>query len=257
MAITNWNYYPNQYWATNGTSTAAGFDTYSPMVDPSVNIGYYVAPQPIFAGPIDVSGEFMEVTYAQPMKPRKRMSLFGKMIERSGSDGEQEAVLALNWIKGARQKLTKKEQKEYADRAEKAFKEAVKNMEMGLDKVAKDFEHEMEVALNKAALPAHGYDTFITNKEINEFRNHLPKNKELVIDEIDEYDRPLPREIQKELEKAKKTKLFAKFVIFWVRRVPDPILFGIMPDDKDKFYFIAQWDNDVSIEDFLKYKDEQ
>lgn len=239
-------------WTSDSTATTAGGGWISGYQG-DMRVAEYVSPaMPIEA---NVMGEYMEVITEPSYKKRKRITLFGRHIEIPGAAGTERSLMALQWIKGAKKKLSKKEQKALEKRAEKAFQEAVKSMELGMTDVAKKFEHEMEVALGQASIPS-GYDTFITNKEIELFRKHLPKDKELVIDEIDEYDRPLPTKIQRSLKKAKDTGTFEKFVIFWVRRVPDPILFGVVKGQK-RFYFIDEWDDDVSIEDFLEYKDKE
>ena len=52
------------------------------------------------------------------------------------------------------------------------------------------------------------------------------------------------------LEEAKKLDCFDEFEIAYIAEVKDPILFGIVKGCSTKFY-VAQWDDDVRIEDIL------
>lgn len=245
-------YQPIRGWGSYTSVSSAeawGSPSSALLVDDGINIGYVNVPTHIN---VNVTSEFMEISSVQSFKKVKRVSLFGEMAE--DVDEEEQSIIALKWIKDAKRKLTKEQQEEYKQTAELAFQEAVKNMEMGMDDVARKFEKVMNDALKNVTPASFGYDTYITNHEVNAFRKHLPKRKELVIDEIDEYEKPLPREAEKPFNDAKKAGCFEKFVIFWIREVKDPILFGLVKDQPDRFYFITEWDDDVSINDFLKYK---
>lgn len=63
-----------------------------------------------------------------------------------------------------------------------------------------------------------------------------------------------PREVLDALRQAKERGCFDLFEVASIETVevrPDPILFGQVMGCQDRF-FIAQWDNDVRIEDILK-----
>ena len=63
-----------------------------------------------------------------------------------------------------------------------------------------------------------------------------------------------PKEVLEELKKARELNCFDSFEIATIEsvvKVPDPVLFGVI-DGCDNKYFIAQWDNDVSIEQILR-----
>lgn len=63
-----------------------------------------------------------------------------------------------------------------------------------------------------------------------------------------------PVEVLEKLKEAKKLDCFDAFevaTIESVQVVPDPVLFGVITGCQNK-YFIAQWDNDVSIEQILR-----
>lgn len=71
---------------------------------------------------------------------------------------------------------------------------------------------------------------------------------------VAQYTAVPPPEVLEALRAAKGHGCFDAFevaTIESVRVVPDPIIFGIITGSANK-YFIAQWDNDVKIEDILK-----
>jgi len=138
--------------------------------------------------------------------------------------------------------------------AEKAFDEALKAEKIGAQKVQKDLEKHLAFFLKKAAIQASDYNTYVNEEMIKGYEKHLPKNKELVIDEISEYEKPLPNHAQVKLERAKKEQVFDSFWIFWIREVKDPILFGQIKEEEKTYYHIDQWDKDIRVEDLLKYK---
>lgn len=71
---------------------------------------------------------------------------------------------------------------------------------------------------------------------------------------ISQYGKAPPKDVLDEVRKAKSLGCFDDFevaTIESVRVVPDPIIFGVINGSANK-YFVAQWDNDVKIEDILK-----
>jgi len=82
--------------------------------------------------------------------------------------------------------------------------------------------------------------------------------KKLAFDDIGHYQGIPPQHAREALAKAKELKVFSRFEVGTLKeevtsqyRDPDPILVGVI-DGCDNKYFIAQWDNDVAIEDILK-----
>ena len=74
---------------------------------------------------------------------------------------------------------------------------------------------------------------------------------------IQHYQEVPPASVLDALEAAQERGCFDDFAVMTIeevneqKRVPDPILFGTIVDCTDLFY-IAQWDDDVKIEDILK-----
>lgn len=179
---------------------------------------------------------------------KKRKTFWGR------KDTNQPELQARAFFKVVKKGLTKMEKKMYQKLAEEAFEQAAEHAALGQKNVAEQFEKIMNVNLKKAAADLKGYDTFIHTKMIEKYRDHLPKNKELVIDDLEEYEKPLPKHAKIKLAAAKKHTIFDSFCVFWIREVTDPILFGQIAEEPDFYYFIDEWDNDISVADLLKYK---
>jgi ferritin-like protein len=179
---------------------------------------------------------------------RKRKTFWGR------KDTKQPEIQARAFFKVVKKGLTKMEKKLYQKLAEEAFEQTVEHAELGQKNVAEQFEKIMSLNLKKAAAELKGYDTFVHTKMIEKYREHLPKNKELVIDDLEEYEKPLPRHVKVKLAAAKKHNIFDSFCVFWIREVVDPILFGQLKEEPDFYYYIDEWDDDVSVADLLKYK---
>lgn len=179
---------------------------------------------------------------------KKRKRFFGK------KDSKHPELQARAFFKIVKKGLTKIEQKHFQKLAEEAFEQSVEHAALGQKNVAERFEKIMNVNLKKAAADLKGYDTVIRTEMIEKYRDHLPKTKELVIDDLEEYDKPLPKHAKVKLARAKKENIFDSFCVFWIREVKDPILFGQINEEPNVYYFIDEWDDDISVDDLLRYK---
>ncbi len=218
-------------WITTSASTAAGTNS-TIFLDGTTTIST-----------ID-NGWIRGISYVA----RKRKTFWGR------KDTNQPELQARAFFRVVKKGLTKMEKKLYQKLAEEAFEQAVEHASLGQKNVAEQFEKIMNLNLKKAAADLKGYDTFVHTKMIEKYREHLPKNKELVIDDLEEYEKPLPKHVKVKLVAAKKHNIFDSFCVFWIREVVDPILFGQLKEEPDFYYFIDEWDDDISIEDLLKYK---
>lgn len=71
---------------------------------------------------------------------------------------------------------------------------------------------------------------------------------------IGDYSQVPPQEVLDKVREAKNRRCFDSFEVAKVETVevrPDPIIFGRIEGCSDRF-FVAQWENDVKIEDILK-----
>lgn len=112
------------------------------------------------------------------------------------------------------------------------------------------FEGTKEKLLN-----AYRNYKYVTQEKVDAFNGQLRNEssgstyKHLSFIGIEDYDRVPPDSVLEALEYAKKD--FDKFEIAYIETVKkDPILFGRIEGCSDRF-FIAEWDDDVSLEDIL------
>lgn len=73
----------------------------------------------------------------------------------------------------------------------------------------------------------------------------------LVFTPIKDYEKVPPQDVLEKLETAQERKCFDSFEVAYIKNVKDPLLFGRISKCPSRF-FIAQWDDDVSINDLLK-----
>jgi hypothetical protein len=81
---------------------------------------------------------------------------------------------------------------------------------------------------------------------------------QLAFTEISQYPNVPPQGVLNKVKEAKDLGCFDYFevaTIQSVRVIPDPIIFGRI-SGSDNRYYIAQWDNDVKIEDILRGEEE-
>lgn len=67
---------------------------------------------------------------------------------------------------------------------------------------------------------------------------------------VQDYEACPPEDVLMAMEVAQEKKCFDSFEVAYIKNVKDPILFGRIETCSDRFY-IAQWDDDVKIEDIL------
>ena len=178
----------------------------------------------------------------------KRKTFWGKKNTKN-TDLQVRAFLKI-----VKKGLTRLEKKHYEKLAEEAFEQAVEHTDVGQTKVAEQFVNIMNANLKKASADLRGYDTFIHTKMIDKYRENLPINKQLVIDDLEEYEKPLPKHVKVKLCRARKEKIFDSFCVFWIQEIKDPILFGQIKEEPDMYFFIDEWDDDISVKDLLKWK---
>jgi hypothetical protein len=116
-----------------------------------------------------------------------------------------------------------------------------------------------------------GFELFTTKSIINEFMYKV-KVKTPQLMELEKFSRILPNHAIERLKEAKETKLLDKFwVLTWNPSSEqlqtmeekiiskDPILFGQISFDPDKFYYIADWEDeycDLTLEKFIEQTQE-
>lgn len=93
---------------------------------------------------------------------------------------------------------------------------------------------------------------YATKEDLDDFNKEMKKfNRELVVVEMKNYDKLPPDDVLEELQKARGKACFNTFHIAYIQKVKDPILFGKIDGFNELFFFIAQWGDDVKIEDII------
>ena len=131
------------------------------------------------------------------------------------------------------------------------FKKAVNDIEQGLElkrKMTIAYEHFRYVKQEKI-------DAFNAKlrKETEETKDYSTIYDTLQFTLVADYGSVPPAEVLEKVEEAQKLGCFDIFEIATVKSVEerkDPIIFGRINGCPDRF-FIAQWDDDVKVEDIL------
>lgn len=116
---------------------------------------------------------------------------------------------------------------------------------------------------------AYEHYRFVRQEKIDEFNKKLAKEtrhkgtsgydawQELSFTPVEKYGEVPPAEVLEALEAAHDRNCFDSYEVAHIVtqvKLPDPILFGRINECTDRF-FIAQWDDDVKIEDILSSKE--
>lgn len=127
---------------------------------------------------------------------------------------------------------------------------------LGFNKVIEKDSKTRELTRRLAI--AYEHFRYVTPEKIDKFNQKLRKetkqkdgsHKYLAFEKISDTDLVPPDEVLTKLEQAKQLDCFDWFEIAYIAKVEDPIVFGVIEGCFTKFY-VAQWDNDVRIEDIL------
>lgn len=134
---------------------------------------------------------------------------------------------------------------------------------LGFKKAANEVKVKRE--MKRKMVIAYENFRYVRQEKIDAFSQKLRKKTEkhqdyhitydtLAFTPIVEYETIPPQTVLDEIEKAQEFNCFDTFEIATiksVKEVKDPIVFGRVKGCPDRFY-IAQWDDDVKIEDILK-----
>lgn len=134
---------------------------------------------------------------------------------------------------------------------------------LGLTEASKKIKSIRE--FKAKTLIAYEHFRYVKPEKIIEFNKKLMEEthqefkggygyKTLVFIPLEKYTEVPPENVLTAIESAIEKKCFDYFEVAKIESVvviPDPIVFGVIKNCPDKF-FIAQWDDDVSIEQILK-----
>lgn len=181
------------------------------------------------------------------------MSIFDSVIRKKDS----KIVQVMEDIKGSQ--IVLKNTKTKAEKLE-TYTERLKCL--GMSNAAKIAEREKDLYLKEVTIATHGYRK-IPFEKVKEYESQLPYNHIITTHAINRYPGSPPKEVLRKLDTAQKRNVFNDFGILTVEEKKeekknkiveaDPILVGLINESND-FYFIAEWGNDISIEQILGEK---
>lgn len=130
---------------------------------------------------------------------------------------------------------------------------SVKTMQI---KALKKLLFHMDCLVKEKELLQYGINTFIYKDDVDFFIDEVRK-KDVIIIELENYERELPNDIVEIVEKTK--HIFTSYYVLFTdytgkvrqqiereKRDKDPILFGVFEDDKtysviERFYYLGDW----------------
>ena len=128
--------------------------------------------------------------------------------------------------------------------------------ELGLEKASERLLRKHDG--KRKILSAINEYRYATQDDIDDFNKEIQKcGKRLVFTELKSYENLPPDDVLDALRKAKEKDCFDSFDVAHIEMVKDPILFGRIKDFKNLYFYIAQWGDDVRIEDILKFEQEE
>lgn len=156
-----------------------------------------------------------------------------------------------------------------------AFKRRMKNLEKmadaflkgGQEAAADETIKQFLVVSQESAIWACGFKTFVTQEDIDKFKNSCRSS--LKITQLKNFARVIPEKSRKAIKKALDRNLFSEIVVLHLdnkesvkdtekerieKKEKDPIAFGKI-QYSDKFYFITDWEDefdDLRLDTILK-----
>lgn len=149
-----------------------------------------------------------------------------------------------------------------------------------LEKMVEEFTEIGQVAMaeqslkmfmqftKESAMYACGYRYWITKEIAEKFRYSLKSGQSLKVTNLENFGRVIPKNVIAKLKSCNEKRLFDSYVIFHLdargknsvvetekqkkERERDPILFGRITECEDRYYFIADWIDEL---DDLQFSD--
>jgi hypothetical protein len=135
--------------------------------------------------------------------------------------------------------------------------------ELGLTEAANKMKHQRELA--RKLRIAFEHFRVVTPEQLTRFQGELMEKRtkgaygaysyqSLKFTALEAYPNVPPGEVLQKIREAKTHECFDRFEVLTLESVtvvPDPVVFGII-NGCDNKYFVAQWDDDVKIEQILR-----
>lgn len=175
---------------------------------------------------------------------------YGKVTFKQSANQQISAKLYISYVKS---KLTKLQQEKIKRRLAKLQKLVAYSQDMGQQALYEELTKEVAVLVRESEMDALGIKTFVDKNSIEKFKNQV-KDRVIKLDTLENFPRVIPANVQRKLKGLKKSGIFDEYHILFVDytdqklktnkekiREKDPILFGKLQYQPDRFYYIADW----------------
>lgn len=132
--------------------------------------------------------------------------------------------------------------------------------EIGQNALAKNYEDLAITYFKERVIFKHGYSKYVKKDDIEKYIRNV-KDQVVKICELELFPRTLPKEVSDKIKELKKLKIFDDMWVVFIdyeqkenltkeekemrSKNRDPILFATFEECMDRFYFIADWDDDI------------
>jgi len=168
------------------------------------------------------------------------------------------------YFKFVKSKLSKLEQRLLNERLLKLQKLVVQAKDLGQTALYEELSRKIAIIVREQELGVCGVEYFVDKSVVNKYRDKV-KDVEIGFSKIEHYDRPIPTNVKKRIDRFKKLKLFDEIWVLYLNykektdvdgtkkkekklktnkekiKEKDPICFGVQEYMPDKLYFIVDW----------------
>jgi hypothetical protein len=181
------------------------------------------------------------------------------------------------YFKFVKSKLSKLEQRELNERLLKLQQLVVQAKDLGQKALYEEFSRKIAICVREQELSVCGIEYFIDREVVEKYRHRI-KDVEIGFSKLENFDRPLPTNVKKRVERVQKLKLFDELWVLYLNykdktdvggkkkqevvktnkekiKEKDPILFGIQSYMPDKLYFVVDWIDeycDLTLDKFVQ-----
>lgn len=133
--------------------------------------------------------------------------------------------------------------------------------EMGQIDLVENYKALAITLVKERILHKNGYSTYVKQEDIERFILNV-KDKVVKICELEKFPRTIPTEVKNKFKHIKKLNVCDEYYVLFIdynkdeqnltekeketrKKNRDPILFGTFKESMDRFYFIADWEDDI------------
>lgn len=182
------------------------------------------------------------------------------------------------YFRFVKSKLTKLEERKLNKRLLLLQKFVKSAEDMGQQALYEEFSRKIATTVREQELWACGIEYFLDKKYVTQFMDKV-KDVEIGFSRLENFDRPLPAQVERKVKKIRKLKLFDELWVLYLNykdkediggikkkdgglktnkekiKEKDPILFGVQSYMPNKLYYIIDWIDeycDLTLDKFIE-----